>query len=72
MKLLSLKPGKDTTRAKAWRPINLINCIGKIGEKVVAGRLQAARLLHPLQFSSVKEKSAMDVVVRVVTKVQRI
>ena len=66
------KTGKDTTRAKAWRPINLINRIGKIGKKEVAGRLQAGGLLHPIQFGSVKRKSGMDAVVRVVTKAQRI
>ena len=65
------KPGKDHKLAKAWRPINLINCIGKIGEKVVANRLQEAGLLHTLQFGSVKERSAMDAVVRVVTRAQR-
>ena len=25
---------------KSWRPINLINCVGKLGEKVVADTLQ--------------------------------
>ena len=65
------KPGKDHQQAKAWRPINLINCIGKIGEKVVANRLQEAGLLHDLQFGSVKERSSIDAIVRVVTRAQR-
>lgn len=26
------KPGKDHKTTKGWRPINLINCIGKLGE----------------------------------------
>ena len=65
------KPGEDQSRAKAWRLINLINCMGKIGGNVVAGRLQEAGLLHPLQFGSVKGRSAMDAVVRVVIKTQR-
>lgn len=30
------KPGKDHGKMKGWRPINPINCIGKLGEKVVA------------------------------------
>ena len=30
------KPNKDHKAAKGWRPINLINCIGKLAEKVVA------------------------------------
>ena len=34
------KPGKDLTMTKNWRPINLINCVGKLAEKVVADRIQ--------------------------------
>ena len=30
------KPNKDHKAAKGWSPINLINCIGKLVEKVVA------------------------------------
>jgi len=33
------KPRKDHSKTKGWRPINLINCISKLGEKVVADRL---------------------------------
>jgi len=40
------KPGKDHGKTKGWRPINLINCIGKLGDKVVADRLQESGLLH--------------------------
>ena len=34
------KTGRDLTQTKNWRPLNLINCIGKLGEKVVADRIQ--------------------------------
>ena len=34
------KPGRDLTLTKSWRPLNLINCVGKLGEKVVADRIQ--------------------------------
>ena len=34
------KPGRDLTQTKNWRLLNLINCIGKLGEKVVADRIQ--------------------------------
>ena len=30
------KPGQDLTLTKSWLPLNLINCVGKLGEKVVA------------------------------------
>ena len=33
------KPGHDLTLTKSWRPLNLINCMGKLGEKVVADRI---------------------------------
>ena len=33
------KPGRDLTQTKNWRLLNLINCIGKLGEMVVADRI---------------------------------
>ena len=39
------KPRKDHEKTKEWRPINLINCIGKLVEKVVADMLQGCGLL---------------------------
>ena len=49
----------------------MINCIGKIGEKVVADQLQEAGLLHRHQYGSVKGRSALEVVFRAVTRAQR-
>ena len=37
------KPSNDHTQLKSWR---LINCIGKLEEKVVADELQEAGLVH--------------------------
>ena len=65
------KPNRDLALLKAWCPITLINCIGKLGEKVVADELQQAGLLHRHQFGSVKGRSAIDAVFREVTRVQR-
>jgi len=65
------KPGKDHGKTKSWRPINLINCIGKLVEKVVADRLQESGLLHRHQFGSVKDRSATEAALRVVTRAQR-
>jgi len=65
------KPGKDYNKTKGWRPINLINCIGKLVEKVVANRLQESGLLHQHQFGSVKGRSVTEATLRVVTKAQR-
>ena len=33
------KPGRDLMKMKSWRPITLINCVVKIGEKLVADAL---------------------------------
>ena len=67
------KPGRDLTLAKNWRPLNLINCVGKWGEKIVADRIQDFRgdLFHHLQFGSVKGRSAVDVLSRSVVKATR-
>ena len=65
------KPGRDLTKTKSWRPINLINFIGKLGEKVVADELQEAELLHRGQFGGVKGRSALEGVFKAVTKARR-
>ena len=53
----------DLTMVKNWRPLNLINCLGKLGEKVVADRIQdfGGKLFHRLQYGSVRGRSAVDV-----------
>ena len=68
-----LKPGRDLTLTKSWRPLNFINCVGKLGEKVVADRIQDYReaLFHHLQFGSVWGRSAVDVLYRSVVRAQR-
>ena len=65
------KPGKDHEKTKGWRPINLINCISKLGQKVVADVLQGCGLLHKYQFGSVKGRSATEAALRTVTRAQR-
>ena len=64
------KPGRDLTVPKSWRPLNHINCVGKLGEKVVADRIQdfGGDLFHRLQFGSVRGRSAVDVLYRSVVK----
>lgn len=57
------KPGQDLTQTKNWSLLNLINCIGKLGEKVVAGRIrdEGSSILHHQQYGSVRSRSAVDV-----------
>ena len=65
------KPGKDHTQLKGWRPINLINCVCKLGEKVVAHELQEVGLFHRHQYGSIKGRSAVEPVFREVVRAQR-
>jgi ribonuclease HI len=59
------KPGKPTYSAlKAYRPIVLLSCIGKAGEKCLADRTQFEcvkySLLHPSQCGGVRAHSTED------------
>ena len=67
------KPGHDLTVTKSWRPLNLINYVGKLGEKVVVDRIQdfGGHLFHHLQFGSVWGRSAVDVLYRSVVKTRQ-
>ena len=67
------KPGRDLTQTKNWRPLNLINCIGKLGEKVVADRIQeeGRSILHHEQYGSVRGRSAVDVLYKSVVKARQ-
>jgi retron-type reverse transcriptase len=59
------KPNKpDYSLAKAYRPISLLECTGKLLEKIVANRLGSDErnhhLIGPMQFGSRKYHSAPD------------
>ena len=59
------KPGKpDYTVPKAYRVIALLNCLGKVSERVLAQRLgylaETSTLLHPTQIGGRLKKSAID------------
>jgi hypothetical protein len=51
---------------KAYRPISLLNCLGKISEKIMASRLahmaEKHQLLHHLQIGGRPKRSAVDAV----------
>ena len=67
------KPGRDLTQTKNWRPLNLINCIGKLGEKVLADSIQeeGSSILHHQQYGSVRGHSAVDVLYKSVVKARQ-
>jgi len=59
------KPNKpDYSIPKAYRPVALLNCLGKILEKMMAGRLaylsEAHQLLHKDQIGGRPQRSAID------------
>ena len=61
--VLISKPGRDLTQTKNWRPLKVINCVGKLGEKVVGDRILAEwqQILHHQQYSLVRGRSIVDV-----------
>ena len=67
------KPGRDLTHTKNWRPLNLINCIGKLGEQVVADRIQeeGSSILHHQQYGSVRRRSAVDLLYKWVVQARQ-
>lgn len=71
--VLILKPGQDLTQTKKWRPLNHMNCMGKLGEKVGAERIQEGGEsgLHHQQFGSVRGCSTMDILYKSVTELRK-
>jgi hypothetical protein len=65
------KQGKpDYSNPKAYRPVALLNCLGKVLEKIFATRLsflaELEDLLHPSQIGGRKQRSAIDAVMSLV------
>lgn len=73
--ILLEKVGKrDWSLVKSYRVISLLNCLGKVVEKVVAGLLseycEKFSRLHPGQMGARKQRCAIDAVASLVHKVQ--
>jgi len=71
------KPNKpDYGVAKAYRVITLLNCLGKVVEKVTANAIaeecERRRLLHDGQFGCRKRRSAIDAVGRLMKRVEEV
>jgi len=58
------KPDRPSHIPKAYRVISLLNCLGKVAEKIVATRLsylaETTNLLYPEQIGGRSRKSAID------------
>lgn len=70
------KPNKsDYSKAKAYRPIVLLNCMGKLLEKLIARRMQfdgqKYGILHPCQFGGTIQHSTHDAGVQFVHNVRQ-
>src|SRR5258708_33505956 len=67
-------PYRDYTLPKGYRVISLLNCLGKVAEKIIAKRLAAIAeiktLLHSHQIGGRKQKSAIDAVMVLTHEVQ--
>ena len=68
------KSGKpDYSAPKAYRPISLLNCLGKISEKIMATRLahmaERYNLLHRLQIGGRPKRSAVDAAMFLTTRI---
>jgi Reverse transcriptase (RNA-dependent DNA polymerase) len=69
------KPAKpDYSVPKAYRVISLLNCLGKVSERILAQRLaylaETTTLLHPSQIGGRLHKSAIDAALLLTTEIQ--
>lgn len=74
--ILLRKPNKsDYSIVKAYRVISLLNCIGKVVEKVAAetisSHIEALGVLHPGQMGSRKQRSAIDAVACLIQEIHQ-
>ncbi|KAJ8063422.1 hypothetical protein OCU04_008642 [Sclerotinia nivalis] len=70
------KPSKpDYTIPKAYRVIAILNCLGKISERILAQRLsflaETTNLLHHSQMGGRQKKSAIDTAILLTTEIER-
>ena len=70
------KPGKpDYSLPKAYRVISLLNCLGKVSERILAQRLsylaETTILLHPSQVGGRLKKSAIDAALLLVNEIEQ-
>lgn len=71
------KPNRpDYTKAKAYRSIVLLNCLGKLMEKIIAQRLQVEGqkygIMHPCQFGGTIQHSTQDAGIQLVHNVKQL
>lgn len=64
----------DYSSSKSYRIVSLLNCLGKIAEKVIAERLahfaETADLLYHDQIGGRKQKSAIDAAISLLSDIE--
>lgn len=75
IRIILHKPKKeDYSIPKAYRVISLLNCLGKVAEKLLATRLawlaETSNLLHQSQIGGRKQKSTIDAAMQLVHPIQ--
>jgi len=59
--VMIVKPGQDHAKVKGWRPIVLLNMVGKLADKVIAQRLgERGELFHERPFAGRRGRGAID------------
>ena len=70
-----LKPAKPKDKVKSYRPVTLLPCIGKIMERIIKNRLEYVCekncFLQPFQFGFRKQKTTIDVLVKLEYQIRR-
>ncbi len=68
------KPNRKATIPKFYRVVSLLNCLGKVAEKIIAARLsytaETSDLLHIDQIEGRRQKSAIDAVLSLIHDIQ--
>src|SRR6266480_5745514 len=68
------KPNRKATIPKFYRVVSLLNCLGKVAEKIIAARLsytaETSDLLYTDQIEGRRQKSAIDAVLSLVHDIQ--
>ena len=68
------KPNRKATIPKSYRVISLLNCLGKVVEKIIATRLfflaESMDLLDPDQIGDKRQKSVINAVLSLVHDIQ--
>ena len=68
------KPNRENSNPKSYRLVSLLNCLGKIAEKLIAERLafyaETTDLLYNDQIGARKQRSAIDAAISIVSEIE--